>query len=119
MARTVKVGSNKNESITVSNEEVGSATHEGGAASTMIEFVMTMTTPTDIVEKHAFNTDDGKTQYGSIIAPTYTSDNIEISYCYELRIWHHASFGSDSLEIITFPVTVVCPEGGFALSQRP
>ena len=81
------------ESIRVSDEEVGSTTNGGGAPATMIKFDMAMTTPREVHENHPFNTDDGKTQYGSLLAPTYLGNIIVISYAYELRIWHHASFG--------------------------
>lgn len=77
---------------------------------------MQLMTPREVHEQHPFNTDDGKTQYGSILAPTYAGKIINVSYVYELRVWHHASFGSDSLSMITIPVTVACPEGGNPLS---
>lgn len=73
-------------------------------------------TPLEKHENHAFNTDDGKTQYGSMLAPTYLGKMINIKYEYELRFWHNASFGSDTMSMMTIPVTVVCPEGGNALS---
>ena len=78
-----------------------------------------MMTPREVHEKHPFNTDDGKTQYGALLAPSFKGKIIEISYVYELRIWHHAAFGSDSVSMISFPVTVSCPDGGIPLSKPP
>mgnify|MGYP000091226995 CR=1 FL=1 len=93
LARTVVAGQHECNQIKVVNEEVGSETHSGGAHNEMIEISMQLMTPRDVQEKHPFNTDDGKTQYGSILAPTYSGKIIKVSYVYELRVWHHASFG--------------------------
>ena len=97
LVRTVFAGANSVESIKVCNEEVCSVTNGGGAPAAMLKFDMQLITPTEVNEKHMFNTDDGRTQFGSLLAPTFKGKIIEISYAYELRIWHHASFGSDSV----------------------
>jgi len=67
-----------------------------------------MITPTEIIEKHVFNTGDGRTRYGSVIAPTYTGPMIKVSYGYEVRVYHKASLGSDTVTMIEIPVTVAC-----------
>ena len=76
LARTVTAGTNSLEQIKVSGEEVGAETHSGGAPGQMIEFNMQLTTPAEVTEKHPFNTDDGKTKYGSMLAPTYSGKMI-------------------------------------------
>ena len=71
LARTVVAGSTSLDQIKVADEEVKADTHSGGPAHQMIEFQMTLETPREKKESHPFNTEDGKTQYSAITAPTY------------------------------------------------
>ena len=68
---------------------------------------MPLITPTEVIERHAFNTKDGSTRYGSVIAPTYSGLMIKISYNYELRVYHKALVGSDNVTLLEIPITVV------------
>ncbi len=68
-----------------------------------------MQSPTEFLEKHPFNYDDGRTKYGSILAPTYDGALINLYYYYVLCIWHKSSIGSDTVSEMHFPVNVVCP----------
>ena len=61
-----------------------------------------------MIEKHAFNTNDGKTRYGSVLMPTYSGAMIKVSYGYEVRVYHKATVGSDNVTMIEIPVTVAC-----------
>ena len=72
-----------------------------------------------MVEKHPFNYDDGRTKYGSVLAPTYDGYMINVDYQYVLRIWHKASFGSDSSNEMHFPVNVACPSPHLNLPKAP
>lgn len=101
LTRTVKACGN-----VVEDESVSFETHSGGPAYQVIEFPLKLKTPAEVVERHYFNTDDGSTKYGSVLAPTYGGENIAISYRYELRLYHHSPFGSDSLSIMYIPVIV-------------
>ena len=94
--------------INVVKEELANTTHQGGPNGQVLALALPLTSPHEVKEKHIFNTTDGSSKYGSILAPTYHGRNIIISYEYELRIWHKASLGSDDLTLISMPVTVAC-----------
>ena len=80
---------------------------------------MEVDTPQEVMERHPFNTSDGTSQYGSITAPTFKGQLTNVEYCYEFRMWHHASFGSDSMSLMTIPVTMACPESNLHIPVLP
>ena len=62
LTRTVVAKSKDTEhKIEVSNEEIASATDRGCAHNTVHCFDLRVKTPQEYVEKHPFNTNDGKT----------------------------------------------------------
>ena len=101
LTRTVRAGDRSDsDSIKVTNEELARDTNAGGPKNQTFEFELKVVTPWEVVEKHLFNTDDDSTKYGSILAPTYRGHLIQVSYQYELRVWHKAFFGSDSVSLL-------------------
>ena len=100
------------------DEEIAHETHRGGPNNQVITTTLQIPTPTEFLEPHMFNYEDGRTKYGSVLAASYEGGVIKISYQYELRIYHHASFGSDSLSTIQIPVTMACPQGNFPPSAQ-
>jgi len=72
LVRTVSAKMSAHEPIKVENEEVGFATQTGCPANYCHTFNLNFATPTEVIEKHPFNTCNGKTQYGSVLAPSFT-----------------------------------------------
>ena len=67
---------------------------------------MSLLTPDTISESHTFGNDEHKV--GSKLAPSYQGKLISVSYNYEVRVWHHATFGSDDVSLLEIPVIVAC-----------
>ena len=63
--------------------------------------------PRDVIEKHKFEVNSGKTMYGSILAPSYTGEHFYIDYKLRLSITHKTTFGTDTHKI-EFPIDVIC-----------
>jgi hypothetical protein len=80
---------------------------------------MAVPTPGEVVEKHPFNTPDGATRYGSILAPTFTGKLLRVAYQYEIRLWAESSWGSDTCKTIHVPVKVTCQQGSYAMPRLP
>ena len=110
LVRSVVVVLNESEEVLkIDKEEVASATSAGGANKGQNFMInQPMISPTEIIEKHAFNTNDGSTRYGSVLTPTYSGPMIKVSYGYEVRVYHKAMVGSDNVTVIEIPVTVSC-----------
>ena len=68
-------------------------------------------TPHEVVERHAFNTEDGKTKFASKLASSYDGNLIKVAYNYELKLWHNNTLGRDTLTTMQVPVTVICESG--------
>ena len=77
----------------------------------MIDVPVVLLTPQEHVEKHAFNTDDGSTRYGSILASSYDGKIVNVEYAYEITLLYKASFDNDTgASKIYLPVELsVCP----------
>ena len=109
LVRNTIVTHNGENVIEVKKEPVGTAgTTKGGPKNQHLMMTIPVITPSEIVEKHTFNMGNGKTRYGSVTAPTYSGQLVNVSYGYELRVWHKATVGKDNVTLIEIPVTVAC-----------
>ncbi len=95
------------------DDVVATETSKGGPANKVINQDFEIKTPSEFREAHSFNMPNGSKKYVSILAPSHRGQLMTVSYRYELRIWHKASFGSDNLTTIDYPVKVACPSLNF------
>ena len=116
LVRTVKASLSNFKPI---DDVIATATSKGGQANQFIEQQLELPTPAEFKEPHSFNMPDGSTKYGSLLAPTNSGSLFSISYHYEIRVWHHASFGSDDVTIMEYPVTIACPSPNHSVPRLP
>ena len=110
LIRTISVHLDKFHPV---DDVVATQTSDGGLANKVVNEDFEMKTPAEFREAHSFNMPDKSIRKVSILAPSHRGQLITISYRYELRIWHKASFGGDNLTKIDYPIKVACPSPSF------